>query len=91
MLGNGQLVSGNISGSFDGLFIVPTYTLGSTILSACPGFSMAFIPAYNAVSGNVHFCPLSAFRSDPVFWWQRSLSDSAVILERICVNISWPI
>ena len=51
VLPNGQ-VSGNLSGSFDGLFVVPTYTLGTTILGAVPSFSMAFIPAYSAASAN---------------------------------------
>ena len=66
VLPNGQ-VSGNLSGSFDGLFVVPTYTLGTTILGAVPSFSMAFIPAYSAASANVGLGPLSEFRSDSVW------------------------
>ena len=66
VLPNGQ-VTGNLSGSFDGLFVVPTYTLGTTILAAVPSFSMAFIPAYSAASANVGLGPLSEFRSDLVW------------------------
>ena len=66
VLPRGQL-SGSLGGSFDGLFIVPTYTLGTTILGAVPNFSMAFIPAYSAASANVGLGPLSAFRADSVW------------------------
>jgi hypothetical protein len=66
VLPNGQ-ISGSLGGSFDGLFVVPTYTLGTTILGAVPSFSMAFIPAYSAASANVGLGPLSAFRSDSVW------------------------
>jgi hypothetical protein len=66
VLPNGQ-VSGSLGGSFDGLFVVPTYTLGSTILGAAPSFSMAFIPAYSAASANVGFGPLSAYRADSIW------------------------
>jgi hypothetical protein len=66
VLPNGQ-VSGSLGGSFDGLFIVPTYTLGATILGAVPSFSVAFIPAYSAASANVGLGPLSAYRADSVW------------------------
>ena len=56
-----------MNGSFDGLFVVPTYTLGTTILGAVPSFSMAFIPAYSAASANVGLGPLSISRSDSVW------------------------
>ena len=56
-----------LNGSFDGLFVVPTYTLGTTILGAVPSFSMAFIPAYSAASANVGLGPLSAYRADSVW------------------------
>jgi hypothetical protein len=66
VLQNGQL-AGNLKGAFDGLFVVPTYTLGATIFGAVPNFSMAFIPAYSAASANVSFGPLSAYRSDSIW------------------------
>jgi len=66
-LTRGHLLTEGLNGSFDGLFVVPTYTLGTTILGAVPSFSMAFIPAYSAASANVSFGPLSAFRSDSVW------------------------
>ena len=66
VLRNGQL-AGNLKGSFDGLFVVPTYTASKTILGAVPSFSMAYIPAYSAVSGDVRVGPLSAHRSDSVW------------------------
>ena len=34
LAGHSRQVSGSLSGSFDGLFVVPTYTLGTTILGA---------------------------------------------------------
>jgi hypothetical protein len=66
ILPNGQLSAG-IGGSFDGLFLVPTYTVGATIFGAVPSFSMTFIPAYSAASANVRAAPLSLSRSDTIW------------------------
>jgi hypothetical protein len=66
-LTRGHLLTGGLNGSFDGLFVVPTYTLNTTILGAIPSLSMAFIPAYSAASANVRFGPLSANRSDSLW------------------------
>jgi hypothetical protein len=66
-LTRGHLLTEGLSGSFDGLFVVPTYTLGSTILGAIPSFSMAFIPAYSAASANVGLGPFSLFHSDSIW------------------------
>ncbi len=66
-LTRGHLLTAGIDGSFDGLFIVPTYTLNTTILGAVPSISMAFIPAYNAASANIGLGPLSLFRSDSIW------------------------
>jgi len=66
-LTRGHLLTEGLSGSFDGLFVVPTYTLGTMILGATPSFSMAFIPAYSAASANVGLGPLSAYRADSVW------------------------
>jgi hypothetical protein len=65
-LPNGQ-VTGSLGGSLDGVFIVPTYTVGTTILGAVPSFSMAFLPAYSAASANVGVGPLSLLRSDSIW------------------------
>jgi hypothetical protein len=66
-LTRGHLLTEGLNGSFDGLFVVPTYTLGATILGAVPSFSMALIPAYSAASANVGLGPLSISRSDSVW------------------------
>jgi hypothetical protein len=66
-LTRGHLLTAGLSGSADSLFIVPTYTLGTTILGAIPSVSMAFIPAYSAASANVGLGPLSASRSDSLW------------------------
>ena len=66
-LTRGHLLATGINGSFDGLFVVPTDTLGTTILGAVPSFSMAFIPAYSAASANVSLWPLSVSRSDSLW------------------------
>jgi hypothetical protein len=66
VLPDGQ-VTGSLSGSLDGVFIVPTYTVGTTILGAVPSFSMAFLPAYSAASASVGVSPLSLSRSDSVW------------------------
>jgi len=55
----GHLLAAGLAGSFDGLFVVPTYTVGTTILGAVPSFSMALVPAYSAASANVSLGPLS--------------------------------
>jgi hypothetical protein len=77
-LTRGHLLTSGLSGSFDGLFVVPTYTLGSTILGAVPSFSMAFIPAYSAASANVGLGPLSANRSDSL-WGGSDLYPTAAL------------
>ena len=66
VLPNGQ-VTGSLSASLDGLYIVPTYTVGTTILGAVPSFSMAQIPAYVAASAGIGVGPLSVSRSDSVW------------------------
>jgi hypothetical protein len=66
-LTRGHLLTSVLNGSFDGLFIVPTYTVNTTILGAIPSFSMAFIPAYSAASANVDLGPLSIHRGDSVW------------------------
>src|SRR5689334_16153398 len=67
LLSRGHLLSSDLRGSFDGLFIVPTYTPDTTILGAHPSFSLAFAPAYSSSSANVSINRLSASRSDSVF------------------------
>lgn len=66
-LQRGDLVAGGLSASFDGLFIVPTYTPDTMILGARPSFSLAFAPSYNATTANISLGPLSASRSDSLF------------------------
>jgi hypothetical protein len=66
-LTRGHLLATDLNGSFDGPFVVPTYTLGTTILGAVPSFSMAFLPAYSAASANVGVGPLSLSRSDSIW------------------------
>jgi hypothetical protein len=66
-LRRGNLLEGGLSTSFDGLFIVPTYTPDVTFLGARPNFSLAFAPSYNTTSANVGLGPLSASRSDSLF------------------------
>jgi hypothetical protein len=51
----------------DGLFIVPTYTLNTTILGAVPSFSMSYMPAYSVASANVGLGPLSLSHSDSLW------------------------
>jgi hypothetical protein len=66
-LRRGNLLAGGLSTSFDGLFIVPTYTPDAMFLGARPNFSLAFAPSYNATSANLSLGPLSASRSDSLF------------------------
>jgi hypothetical protein len=66
-LTRGHLLTSGLNGSFDGLFVVPTYTVNTTILGAIPSFSMAFIPAYSAASANLGLGPLSAYRADSIW------------------------
>jgi hypothetical protein len=63
----GHLLSAGLSTSFDGLFIVPTYTPDGVTLGARSNFSLAFAPAYNASSASVSAGSLSASRSDSIF------------------------
>jgi hypothetical protein len=44
LLPRGHLVSAGLSASYDGFFIVPTYTPDTTVLGARPSFSLAFAP-----------------------------------------------
>jgi hypothetical protein len=66
-LSRGHLLTTGLSGSFDGLFIVPTYTPDTTVLGARPNFSIAFAPSYSAASANVGLGQNSASRSDSLF------------------------
>jgi hypothetical protein len=66
-LTRGHLLTTGLKGSLDGLFIVPTYTLSTTILGAVPSLSIAYMPAYSAASANVGLGPLSLFRSDSIW------------------------
>jgi hypothetical protein len=66
-LQRGHLLSAGLSTSFDGLFLVPTYTPDTTILGARPSFSLAFAPSYNATSATVGLGSLSPSRSDSLF------------------------
>jgi hypothetical protein len=50
-----------------GLIIVPTYTIGTTILGTVPSFSMAFMPGYSVASANVGVGPLSTSGSDSIW------------------------
>ena len=67
LLPRGNLLSSGLNGSFNGLFIVPTYTPATTVLGAQPNFSLAFAPAYTSTSARVGLGPLSASRSDSLF------------------------
>ena len=66
-LTRGNLFTTGLSGSIDGVFVVPTYTVNTIILGAVPSFSMAFMPAYSPASANVGLGPLSLFRSDSIW------------------------
>jgi hypothetical protein len=66
-LTRGHLLTAGLRGSFDGLFVVPTYTFNTTILGAVPSFSMAVLPAYSPASADVLLGPLSFSRSDSVW------------------------
>ena len=66
-LPRGHLFTAGLNGSFDGLFLVPTYTPDTMILGARPNFSIAFAPSYSSTTANVGLGPLSASRSDSLF------------------------
>jgi hypothetical protein len=66
-LQRGHLVSAGLNGSFDGLFIAPTYTPDTTVLGARPSFSIAFAPSYSSTMANVGLGSLSPSRSDSLF------------------------
>jgi len=66
-LSRGRLLTTGLNGSFDGLFIVPTYTPDTTVLGARPNLSLAFAPAYAPTTATVGLGPLSASRSDSLF------------------------
>jgi hypothetical protein len=63
---NGE-ISGGLSAAVNGVFVVPTYTLGTTILGAVPSFSLAFMPGYSAASANITLGPLSFSHSDSLW------------------------
>ena len=81
LLPRGKLLSSGLNASFNGLFVVPTYTPATTVLGAQPNFSLAFAPAYTSTSARVGLNSLSASRSEFVVRRQRSLSDGAAVLE----------
>jgi hypothetical protein len=66
-LPRGHLLATGLDASFDGLFIVPTYTPETMILGARANFSLAFAPSYNATTANLGLGALSASRSDSLF------------------------
>jgi hypothetical protein len=66
-LQRGDLLSAGLNASFDGLFVVPTYTPDITVLGARPNFSLAFVPSYATTSANIGLGRLSASRSDSLF------------------------
>jgi hypothetical protein len=66
-LPRGHLLSAGLDGSFNGLFVVPTYTPETMVLGARANFSVAFAPSYSATTANVGLGPLSASRSDSLF------------------------
>ena len=66
-LSRGHLLTAGLNGSFNGLFLVPTYTPDTMILGARPNFSIAFAPSYSSATANVGLGPLSLPRSDSLF------------------------
>src|SRR5271168_1723010 len=66
-LPRGHLLSSGLNASYDGLFIVPTYTPDTTVLGARPNFSLAFAPSYTTTTANVGLGRLSASRSVSLF------------------------
>lgn len=62
-LPRGKLVAGGLRGALDELFIVPTYTLDTTVLGARPSFSLSLVPAYASSSANVRLGSLSKSRA----------------------------
>ena len=67
LLPRGKLLSLGLNGSFNGLFIMPTYTPATTVLGAQPNFSLGFEPAYTSTSARVGLDPLTVSRSDSLF------------------------
>ena len=65
-LRQGSELAIGVNADFFAQFIVPTYTPDTTFLGARPNFSLAILPAYNRVSGDVSIGPLSASRTDTV-------------------------
>jgi hypothetical protein len=66
-LQRGALLTTGLNGSFNGVFIVPTYTPDTTIFGAHPSFSVAFAPAYVRSSGSISLGPLTASKADDLF------------------------
>ena len=66
-LPRGNLVSYGLNTSLNQLFIVPTYTLDTTVLGGRPSFSVVLAPGYNSSTAAVRLGPLSETRSDLVF------------------------
>src|SRR5271168_4914819 len=52
-LPRGHLLTAGLSASYDGLFIVPTYTPDTMVLGARPNFSIAFAPSYTTTTADV--------------------------------------
>jgi hypothetical protein len=67
VLPRGRVLSSGLDASFDGLFVVPTYTPDATFLGARSNFSLAFAPSYATTSANVGLGRLSASRTSSLF------------------------
>jgi hypothetical protein len=66
-LPRGHLLATGLNGSFDGLFIAPSYTPDTMILGARANFSVAFAPSYTTTSASVRLGDRSASQSDSLF------------------------
>jgi hypothetical protein len=56
-----------LKGSFNGVFIVPTYTSDTTLLGAHPSFSVAFAPVYVDSAGSIGGGSRSLSKTDSLF------------------------
>jgi hypothetical protein len=66
-LPRGHLLTAGLDASFNGVFIVPTYTPEATVLGAHPSFSVAFAPAYVRATGNVRLGSFAGSETDSLF------------------------
>lgn len=66
-LQRGNLLTAGLKGSFNGLFIVPTYTPDTALLGGHSSFSVAFAPAYVNSSGSVDLARRSVSKTDSLF------------------------